>query len=95
MRYHEIMEGEVIDFPGKKASEVLPSALDGFVDFMRDPRPIHDVYAKGDVLLLNGRIADVIKATSDSLVLKFRDDGRTEIVPRRSPGLDVAPVEDW
>jgi len=71
----------------------LPEALNSLTFALKDKRPLAQLYAKGDILSLDGKVGEVVSASDASLVMDF--DGEQHIVPRDDPLLEPAPPERW
>ena len=89
MRYRDIIETNVVNFP----SPDMPDELTSFTNMMIDPRPIHALYQKGDVLTYKGMKGRVVGVNPDSIVLALPNGD--QIIPRNDPDLDVAPYHEW
>jgi hypothetical protein len=89
MRYRDLMESNVVQFPSPK----LPEPLSSLASFLTDPRPTSAMYQVGDMLTIDGEMGEVIKANDTSVLLALPSGNR--VVSRRDPGLEVAAHERW
>ena len=82
----------VAKLPANEGGDI-PDAITSLANFMRDPRPLRQMYDVGDVLMVGDEVGSVVSATDSALVIDLPSGRR--IVPRTTPNLTPAPPDRW
>jgi hypothetical protein len=92
-RFGEVLNGRVDRIAAVNDDNNLPDTMNSLAFALKDKRPLSQIYEKGDVLSLDGRVGEVISANDKNLVMDFA--GAREMVPRDHPLLQPATPDQW